>query len=150
MDHYPLFLTFDVFVRYNSRPFRFLNCWCDHPNFYEEVRLSWEEPLHYITNPTQCMMVKLQRLKKRLTVWNWQVFGNMDTNVMNAQANVVAIQKQMQQHGYSDKRNARELNAITRFSQALYVLEKFYKDKVGNQWLELGDRCTQFSLGGYC
>lgn len=38
----------------------------------------------------------------------------------------------------------KEEEAISRVSKALHVQESFYKEKVGNKGLELGDRCTIF------
>lgn len=38
----------------------------------------------------------------------------------------------------------REDDATSEVSQALQLQESFYKEKSRNQWLQLGDRCTNF------
>lgn len=143
-DHYPIILSFDVFVRSFVRPFKFSNCWIDHPKFEREVQLCWEEPMGYVDNPMQVMMLKLQRLKKRLKQWNWNVFGDVNVKVKVAQEELEQVQKQIQILGENESRSEMEQNAVSKFSKALEVQEKFYKEKAGNQWLQLGDRCTKF------
>lgn len=116
-NHYPILLSFGLFVRKIARPFRFSNCWVEHSDFDKEVWSSWYEPIGYVSNPMQSMMIKLQRLKRMLKQWNWQVFGNVDQNVLMAEEELEVIQTL----GVSDERCTREQAATSKFSHTLHV-----------------------------
>lgn len=90
------------------------------------------------------MMVKLKRLKLVLKNWNWSVFGDMNRNVVAAQRVLESIQENIQQNGVTDDLLCLKAEAQSQVSYALRVQATNYKEKSGNNWLELGDRCKHF------
>lgn len=83
-------------------------------------------------------------MKQRLEYWNWNVFGDGNKNALASQEELVQIQRKIQLGGYIDSLKQREVNVVARMSQTLHLQESFYKEKAGNQQLQLGDRCTHF------
>lgn len=54
------------------------------------------------------------------------------------------VQDEIQKRGYNDEKGGKEQVIVTKVTYALHVQVTFYKEKSGNQWLKLGDRCTKF------
>lgn len=68
----------------------------------------------------------------------------MDANVLSTQEGLSIIQEEIQTLGMDDARRIRKEEAILKVEQALFIQEEFYKEKYGNQWLQLGDKSTNF------
>lgn len=58
-----------------EKGFIFQCMWTDHPDFLITVRESWKLPVN--GSPALVLQNKLSRIKKVLTAWNWNSFGNV-------------------------------------------------------------------------
>ncbi|KAL7229806.1 hypothetical protein ACSBR2_008376 [Camellia fascicularis] len=83
-DHCPILLMEDE-RDWGPRPFRFINAWGLHPNFKSEVRKSWDN--NQISGwASYRLMKKLENLRAHLKRWNCEVFGNIDEQLKQAEA----------------------------------------------------------------
>lgn len=78
-DHCPIMLK-GKHTNWGPKPFRFNNCWLQHPGFKKFVVNCWSNfriegwKIHGFKE-------KLRRLKECLKVWNIEVYGNLDTRI---------------------------------------------------------------------
>lgn len=79
----------------SPRPFRFQNMWLRHHDFMATVKASWERPIS--ADPLNKLVLKLRSLKHVLKSWNSNVFGNLFTNIKNAEDKVLQCEQ-----AYSD------------------------------------------------
>ncbi|XP_057790991.1 uncharacterized protein LOC131008108 [Salvia miltiorrhiza] len=100
-DDAPLVLICCQAQQTSRRFFKFLHMWTSHPDFESFVEKSWRN-----TVDTRCpiyrVMFKLKRLRKELQNWNRSVFGNVDISIATAQQELLEIQAQISQEGYTD------------------------------------------------
>ncbi|XP_057809109.1 uncharacterized protein LOC131023581 [Salvia miltiorrhiza] len=75
-DHCPIFLTTKT-KNWGPKPFRFLNSWLSHPDFYALVRKSWDEAK---IEGWSCFVFKekLKLVKSALKEWNLRIYGNIE------------------------------------------------------------------------
>jgi len=87
---------------------------------------------------------KMKSLKPKLQVWNKTVVGNFHNRVHLAQQQLSEAQLATDQLGYSMDRSQLELDCLTRYSQALNLLNSFWQEKSKNIsfWREIGTQHT--------
>ncbi|KAL4203664.1 hypothetical protein AMTRI_Chr01g129100 [Amborella trichopoda] len=98
-------------------PFRFQYVWTEHPDFLDVVKDVWQEQI--TGSPMFRIAKNLHMLKKKLKVWNKNIFRNMDTNID-------------------------ELMAKTKVHNALAIQEKLWVFNSRIRRLQLDDRNTKY------
>jgi hypothetical protein len=78
-DHCPIWLLTSN-QNWGPKPFKFNNCWIDHPEFFNFVKSSWES-MEIQGKKAFVIKEKLKRLKIALKTWNREVFGILDLNI---------------------------------------------------------------------
>lgn len=92
-DHSPLLLSLTAQTPYRSK-FTFQRMWLEHPDFQNLVEQTWGEPVS--GTPSSKVAEKLRRLKLKLKQWNWSVFGDVKTRVVQLQNQVSEIENRLQ------------------------------------------------------
>ncbi|XP_026452870.1 uncharacterized protein LOC113353514 [Papaver somniferum] len=85
-DHAPLLGGGAQIPKPQNAPMRFHKMWISHPNFMEVVQKCWSEEI--VGDPAFILQLKLKKLKKILKDWNWNVFGNINVHVNEAEVKV--------------------------------------------------------------
>ncbi|XP_045791359.1 uncharacterized protein LOC123886064 [Trifolium pratense] len=75
-DHCPIWLECSNH-NWGPKPFKFNNCWVDHPEFLDLVKKNWAQSDVRGTK-TFVISEKMKRLKEALKKWNRDVFGFKD------------------------------------------------------------------------
>ncbi|MCI01064.1 hypothetical protein A2U01_0022088, partial [Trifolium medium] len=78
-DHCPIWLVCSN-LNWGPKPFKFNNCWLEHPNFLPFVSDTWKK-LNIKGKKAFVLKEKLKSLKESLKVWNKEVFGLLDLNI---------------------------------------------------------------------
>ncbi|XP_026384244.1 uncharacterized protein LOC113279794 [Papaver somniferum] len=68
-------------------PFRALKVWIEHDGFFKLVEDNWK--LSIKGNPGFFFLSKLKRLKQIIKDWNWNVFGDVNHKIQQAEKNVM-------------------------------------------------------------
>ncbi|XP_026452252.1 uncharacterized protein LOC113352669 [Papaver somniferum] len=68
-------------------PFKFQKMWISHPGFLQVVIDAWKEI--FVGNTIFIFMNKLKFLKNILKKWNWEVFGNVQVKLKEAEEKVL-------------------------------------------------------------
>ncbi|MCI20776.1 cysteine-rich receptor-like protein kinase, partial [Trifolium medium] len=78
-DHCPIWLLCNN-LNWGPKPFKFFNCWLEHPNFKNFVENSWEN-MDIRGKKAFVVKEKFKRLKEALKGWNKEVFAILDLNI---------------------------------------------------------------------
>ncbi|KAK7250655.1 hypothetical protein RIF29_33213 [Crotalaria pallida] len=71
-DHTALWLRLEVNRTVPRRYFKFLSPWLSHPDFSQQVRLSWQHSSNWTEN--------MDRFTDNISAWNRDIFGNIFKN----------------------------------------------------------------------
>ncbi|XP_057791142.1 uncharacterized protein LOC131008273 [Salvia miltiorrhiza] len=142
-DHAPLVLICCQAQQTSRRFFKFLHMWTSHPDFESFVENSWRDPMD-TRCPIYRVMFKLKRLRKELQNWNRTVFGNVDISIATAQQELLEIQAQISQEGYTDALFDAEVLAQAKINVSLSRKSSLLRQKCRVKWLHDGDRNNSF------
>ncbi|XP_028069007.1 uncharacterized protein LOC114271593 [Camellia sinensis] len=140
--HCPVLLMEDE-RDWGPRPFKFINAWRLHPNFKSEVRKSWNNS-QVSGWASYRFMKKLGNLRAHLKRWNSEVFGNIDEQLKQAEAehhdwDIKAEGRNLLEHEVKRRREVRKL---------VYDLNKkkecLWHQKSRLTWPTNGDKNTRF------
>ncbi|KAK3193450.1 hypothetical protein Dsin_024760 [Dipteronia sinensis] len=142
LDHCPLVIRLSDIENVSPRPFRFQSMWLDHPDFMALVHCIWSSS--FMGKPPQVVINKLKRLKNALKTWNWEVFGDINSNIIGKLAELQFIQLQMSNLGFSEDLFLAESRVHHKLVVLLRRHESFYHDRSRVKWLKDGDRNSSF------
>ena len=80
-DHCPLLLQPNS-SDWGPRPFKFQDAWVSHKRFTAIIEASWNNA------SGKSLMAKLKNVKINLKTWNAEVFGNIDSNIIEKEADI--------------------------------------------------------------
>ncbi|GAU42391.1 hypothetical protein TSUD_296890 [Trifolium subterraneum] len=78
-DHCPIWLECSI-LNWGPKPFKFNNCWVNHPEFLDLVKNIWVQS-NVRGTKTFVISEKMKRLKEALKKWNRGVFGFKDLSI---------------------------------------------------------------------
>lgn len=140
-DHSPLLIRLEQVLPKSSSGFIFQRMWVDHPDFSSLVANDWSSPV--TGSPGMVLHKKLARLKKTLTHWNWNSFGNLFVRKREVQADIQKLESQLQQ-GWADsvhqewESRSRELVQIEAWENEMLC------NKARLDWARDGDRNSKY------
>ncbi|KAH9662191.1 reverse transcriptase domain-containing protein [Citrus sinensis] len=140
-DHSPLLLSWDRDTIRGPSRFKFLHVWLKHPGLIDIVRSSWNAPV--VGAGMRAFQQKLVRLKLCLKAWNKDVFGNVFSQVQQAEEEVAQKERLYDISGSADDR-ASFSEARARLQQALLREEIFMRQQSSVRWVREGDSNTRF------
>ncbi|KAK0607544.1 hypothetical protein LWI29_016439 [Acer saccharum] len=87
---------------------------------------------------------KLKRLKNALKTWNWEVFGDLNSNINGKLIELHSTQLQMSNLGFFEELFLAETCVHHELDVLLRRQECFYRDRSRVRWLQDGDRNSSF------
>ncbi|MCH96033.1 endonuclease/exonuclease/phosphatase family protein, partial [Trifolium medium] len=141
-DHHPLIVSQDFSTVKHAAPFRFFKTWTTHTDCVRVVKEVWARPVY--GSPMICLQSKLKSLKRALQEWNSTVFGNIDHNVHFAIEEVTSVQALIDENGFTDALQQRDLEAQLLLSKALLHQDSFWREKARVNNFSSGDRNTAY------
>ncbi|XP_021749426.1 uncharacterized protein LOC110715167 [Chenopodium quinoa] len=114
-----------------GRPFRFLNCIADHPDFLDTVSQAW--------GSGSSVWQKLNSVKSSIKSLNSKQFGNIEEKIDQANVELAGIQNLMAQNPDDLDLYAKESDAIKVVKHWNDIQESIFKQKYRINWIKLGD-----------
>ncbi|EOY17513.1 Uncharacterized protein TCM_036737 [Theobroma cacao] len=140
-DHCPLLLSCSNSSEKAPSSFRFLHAWALHHNFNASVEGNWNLPIN--GSGLMAFWSKQKRLKQHLKWWNKTVFGDIFSNIKEAEKRVEECEILHQQEQTIGSRI--QLNkSYAQLNKQLSMEEIFWKQKSGVKWVVEGERNTKF------
>ncbi|WMV24639.1 hypothetical protein MTR67_018024 [Solanum verrucosum] len=140
-DHAPLHLICKSAEEIMVKPFRFLNFWRKHKNFKKIVAENWI--VEFAGNPFIEFHAKMKKVKKALTGWSKEAFGNIFQQIATME-DVIKVKKDQLEIQPSASNRA-DLNKVeTELKKFLRLEEEFWRQKAGMKWFTEGDMNTKF------
>lgn len=141
-DHYPLLFQFQSTNQTFTSNFKFLKMWTLHDDCKRLISDSWNTRV--VGCPMYILCSKLKALKIKLKAWNKDIFGDIHSQVAEAEKNLADLQNHINLAGHSDDLMIQEKNAQCQLDDALNKQEVFWKEKARLNWHVNGDRNTKF------
>ncbi|XP_026378768.1 uncharacterized protein LOC113273230 [Papaver somniferum] len=141
-DHAPLLGVSESIPKPSNIPLKFQKMWLSHPGFMDLVSNCWNEEV--VGDPSFVLLQKLKKLKNILRDWNWNVFGNVNVKIKEAEEEV---HKGME---LSDNNPADTeiLNNLVidenNYNSREVQLKKMLQQKTRTKWVKEGSVNTSF------
>ncbi|VFQ96158.1 unnamed protein product [Cuscuta campestris] len=135
-DHKPLLVHCSKSTPTGPKPFRFLNAWTLHDTFHSMVQKTWGNL------PTiggmRGLANKLSSLKAALKTWNKETFGDIFSQLQQAEDKALETEKDFEINPSQENREImQKANAALIYATNLEV--QYWKQKANIRWLEKGD-----------
>lgn len=139
-DHSPLLLSVMPQTKSKSR-FIFQRMWLEHPNFKTVVSNVWQAKI--TGTPSYIVAEKLRRLQRQLKTWNWEIFGDVRTQLEDIRTKIQSLEDSSQQTlmevGVEELRRLKsDMAKLLRWDS--YLLYQKTREK----WVTEGDRNIKF------
>ncbi|GAU30605.1 hypothetical protein TSUD_62250 [Trifolium subterraneum] len=140
-DHCPIWLESSN-SNWGPKPFKFNNCWLDHPDFIPFVKTTWEQ-MDICGKKAFIVKEKMKKLKEALKAWNREIFGLMDLNIEKTVKDMNEVEE-MLANGDSHPIfiNSKELSK--NFWEQLHFKESLLQQKSRTKWIKEGDSNTRY------
>ncbi|XP_060190651.1 uncharacterized protein LOC132619914 [Lycium barbarum] len=140
--HAPLFITLREQSQAYIRPFRFLKFRIVHQGFLSIVRDNWSSNLD--GNPFMLFKQKLKHIKKILSAWSKEVYGDIFKQLI-IREEIVRIKEELFEEDPSPLNRMVLQQAQAELKNYLHFEEEFWRQKANVTWFSEGDRNTRFS-----
>ncbi|XP_021764112.1 uncharacterized protein LOC110728770 [Chenopodium quinoa] len=130
-DHSPVLLDICPAPAGKGRPFRFLNCIADHPNFLDIVSQAWCSG--------SSVWQKLNSVKSSIKSLNSKQFSNIAEKIDQAIVELAGIQNLMAQNPDDLDLYEKESDAIKVVKHWNDIQESIFKQKSRINWIKLRD-----------
>ena len=141
-DHCPIILRTGIPLPKLFKPFKFFNCWVDHPSFMGLVQETWQTDVQGF--PLFRVATKLKLLKTKLKEFNRAHFSNINSRVADARHKLFEVQSQLQNSPSCPRLRLLEQSALQSLVNLLRADESIYRQKSRIQWLAEGDQNSSF------
>lgn len=139
-DHTPLLLLCRISPPPTRRSFQFLDSWLLHPDFHNYMQAAWTS--YPTTGGMYCFYSKLFKLKKDVQRWNKEIFGNIFSNVQQAEINLTRAENLWDTNPTDETRTEYHRAKVEYLQASSYELH-FWKQKACVRWLKEGDANTR-------
>ncbi|XP_028096430.1 uncharacterized protein LOC114296321 [Camellia sinensis] len=128
---------------WGPKPFKFLNAWVLHPSFLKEVENVWVG--------TQVegwagfrIMVKLRTLKQALKIWNVEVFGQVESKLKAAEAELHSWDLTAEERDLVEDEVRQKIEIRNEVWKVRKRLEWIWLQKSRLNWTLKGDKNTRY------
>jgi hypothetical protein len=140
-DHCPIWLIASN-VNWGPKPFRVLNGWLDHPEFFSFVEKSWKS-FTVKGKKAYVLKEKFRLLKDCLRKWNKEVFGILDLNIENTVKEINDIEGLL--GGDEEDSEIIRRNCLNKdFWSQIHFKESLLKQKSRTRWVKEGDSNSRY------
>lgn len=115
--------------------------WLSHPSFLDMVTNDWVTEVY--GSPMYKLQSNLKHTKARLKIWNKEVFGNIHRRVFDAQDKLKQLEYALQAN-WDTSIDVQWKEAKLSLQQELNREECLYRQKARREWLQNGDKSTEF------
>ncbi|KAK2435690.1 hypothetical protein QL285_020733 [Trifolium repens] len=140
-DHCPIWLVSNN-LDWGPKPFKFNNCWLDHPAFIPFVTEFWEKTV-IKGKKAFILKEKLKKLKESLKVWNREVFGLMDLNINKTVKELNEVEDALAE-GLGDPTQNLSSDLTRQFWEQIHRKESLLHQKSRSKWIQEGDSNSRF------
>ncbi|MQL88103.1 hypothetical protein Taro_020652 [Colocasia esculenta] len=141
-DHSPLLISNKQEATKGPSRFTFQHMWCSHESFISDSAAAWRmAPAS--SSPLINMAMKLKHMKSFYGKWNKEVFGNISTNIQEAEASFSNAQNAYDEDPSNDNYNV-YIQTKEKLEHVLSQEEQFWRQKSRIKWLKEGDNNTKF------
>ncbi|CAJ2673212.1 unnamed protein product [Trifolium pratense] len=140
-DHCPIWLSCSN-LNWGPKPFKFNNCWLQHPDFFEFVKQTWEN-MDIQGKKAFVLKEKLRKMKDNLKVWNREVFGILDLNIDKTVKELNEVEEVLA-NGLNDPITTNPSELVTKFWEQLHFKENLIHQKSRTKWIQEGDSNTRY------
>ncbi|XP_026420175.1 uncharacterized protein LOC113316173 [Papaver somniferum] len=116
--------------------------WLTHPNFMEVVSTCWTE--HIVGDPSFVFQQKLKKLKNFLRERNWNVFGNINVKIKEAEEEVHRAMILSDNNPSDTEALDRLVNAENNYNFKEVQLKIMLQQKARIKWVKEGSTNTSF------
>lgn len=141
-DHCPVVL-FDKEINWGPKPFKFLDCWLDHPDFRNFVRNEWKS-FEVHGSASFIIKEKLKMLKNSLRAWNHQCFGHLDSKINSIKKDLEELHIQLEENSWDATDLSRKRSLNSELWQLLKRKECLAAQKSRSKWIKEGDTNSKF------
>lgn len=140
-DHTPLLFICRINTVEGRRSLCFLDSWLLHPDFHTYIQNAWAS--YPTTGGMYGFYSKLFRLKKDIQRWNKEIFGNIFSNVKQAEENLTRVESSSEDAPNEATREEYHRAKAVYLNAANYELH-FLKQKARVRWLKEGHANTHY------
>ncbi|XP_026399197.1 uncharacterized protein LOC113295052 [Papaver somniferum] len=141
-DHAPLLGGCASIPKPNNVPRNFQKMWLSHPNFLQVVDDCWAEPI--VGDPAFQFLQKLKVLNKVLNEWNWNVFGNVQTKIKEAEIKVKEATQFSDDNPFDEKALNDLVMAENEYASREVQEKTLLRQKYRVKWIQEGSANTNF------
>ncbi|XP_070054360.1 uncharacterized protein [Nicotiana tomentosiformis] len=125
-DHCPMMLSVNASTVPIKKPFKFLNFWTKYTSFKVVVAENWTADFH--ANPFTLFNHKLKKVKKALSIWSKDTYGNIFQKIASLEEVVLVHEAQFELNPSFQNRE-RLMKIQVEFIKYLALEEEFWKQK---------------------
>ncbi|XP_059292365.1 uncharacterized protein LOC132045804 [Lycium ferocissimum] len=140
-DHAPMLISYSGNVEPIKKPFKFLNFWVKHDSFLDTVKQHWKAD--FMANPFILFHHKMKKVKAALMAWSKNTYGNIFQEIESLE-DVIKVHEEQYEINPSPQNREKLHKVQAKLNRYLYLEEAFWKQKVGMQWFDDGDKNTKF------
>ncbi|XP_057821288.2 uncharacterized protein LOC131033978 [Cryptomeria japonica] len=131
-------------VASNNPSFKFQLMWLGDPSLQDFMMDWWVDKKPAFGTAMYSIIKKLQYIKYRLKRWNKSCFGNIFSAKRDAQEKVDSITRKIMDQGLSEDLYKEESTVVKELEEWELHKEIYWKQKAWVEWIQEGDRDTQF------
>ncbi|XP_028054290.1 uncharacterized protein LOC114258520 [Camellia sinensis] len=141
-NHCLLLLTEDQ-RDWGPKPFKFFNCWSLHPGFLALVKKTWVEA-QVFGWAGFVVKTKFLILKSKLKKWNIEVFGNVESKLKVAEAELYSLDFEAEGRDLNDQEVSKRRNLLGEVWRLRKIGKWVWLQKSRLNWALKGDKNTRF------